>query len=275
MHRRLRPTRALGILGLILLAMGLAASNYQSNGAWLVIFITIALIGVSAVWAWRNLGGLVLTLGESPVVPAHSPSRVPAILGGTRDHWGVTLGLADQPPGDPVPGHLDLPPYSRGIHRPDAVRVGSSWPFGLFRVEVLLPVDLAVIVHPQPRGQGWESRDNRATSGDPVEFAGTRPWQTGDRPRHIDWRAATRREDLPPPVKTFASGGDAVRWLNLEQTQGDDLEWRLGQLARWVIDLHQLDLCWGLRLPGVEIPPGKGLGQQRACLAALAAWRAP
>jgi uncharacterized protein (DUF58 family) len=50
-----------------------------------------------------------------------------------------------------------------------------------------------------------------------------------------------------------------------------DTEARLSRLCAWVLaagDAAEI----GLRLPGVEIPPGYGAAHRRACLEALALW---
>ena len=45
---------------------------------------------------------------------------------------------------------------------------------------------------------------------------------------------------------------------------------RLSRLARWVIDAHTEALSFGLRLPGVTLPPAPGDAQRDCCLQALA-----
>jgi uncharacterized protein (DUF58 family) len=46
-------------------------------------------------------------------------------------------------------------------------------------------------------------------------------------------------------------------------------------LARWIVDAHARGETFGLRLPGLEIPPQPGEAQRRRCLAALATFEAP
>jgi uncharacterized protein (DUF58 family) len=48
------------------------------------------------------------------------------------------------------------------------------------------------------------------------------------------------------------------------------LEQKLSRLCAWVLAADRLDLRYGLRLPGVDLPPASGEAQRRACLTALA-----
>jgi len=62
--------------------------------------------------------------------------------------------------------------------------------------------------------------------------------------------------------------------FDLEQVPGADLESRLSVMARWIVDAEARGETFGLRLPGLEIPPQPGLQQRRRCLAALAEYKA-
>jgi len=53
---------------------------------------------------------------------------------------------------------------------------------------------------------------------------------------------------------------------------GLDVETRLSQLCRWVLDAEQAGQRYGLRLPGTTLTPDHGPAHQQACLAALAAF---
>jgi hypothetical protein len=61
-------------------------------------------------------------------------------------------------------------------------------------------------------------------------------------------------------------------WLDLRQVQGSDLEGRLAQLCRQVLDAAGQGLAFGLRLPGLEIPLGLCEEHRQRCLTALATY---
>jgi len=51
-----------------------------------------------------------------------------------------------------------------------------------------------------------------------------------------------------------------------------DPEARLSRLAAWVVAADTAGDAYGLRLPGVELPPGSGTAQRQAALRELAQW---
>jgi uncharacterized protein (DUF58 family) len=87
-------------------------------------------------------------------------------------------------------------------------------------------------------------------------------------------------------ARAFETGGELVSrdssstahwqlWLDWQHCSGLPDEERLSRLAAWVIAVQRAGADYGLRLPGVELPPGQGEAQRRASLEALALWREP
>ena len=63
-------------------------------------------------------------------------------------------------------------------------------------------------------------------------------------------------------------------WLDYDALAGvGDVERRLSQLSRWVIDAERENCLYGLRLPGVELAPSRGSAQFDRCLEALALFK--
>ena len=71
-------------------------------------------------------------------------------------------------------------------------------------------------------------------------------------------------------VKQFADTLGDELWLDWNSLGGLDAEPRLSQLTRWVLDCEGGRRRYGLRIPGLEIPPDLGPVHQGACLRALA-----
>jgi uncharacterized protein (DUF58 family) len=119
---------------------------------------------------------------------------------------------------------------------------------------------------PEPAGGRGEKR---VAGGGSDDFAGLRAYQTGDSPRHIDWKAAARGQGLQ--TKVFSGRAAAELWLDWNQLPpGLDLESRLSRLTRWVLLADQDGLRYGLRLPGMELAPDTGEPHRLACLRELA-----
>ena len=100
-----------------------------------------------------------------------------------------------------------------------------------------------------------------------------RGYQITDSPRHVAWKAAERSGALL--TKQFTGDAAAELWLDwalLPSALG--VEARLSRLAGWVLAAEQAGARYGLRLPGAELPPGRGDAHCSACLAELALFQA-
>jgi hypothetical protein len=74
----------------------------------------------------------------------------------------------------------------------------------------------------------------------------------------------------PLLVKDLAGASRAPQVLDFDAPQVHEIEARLSQLARWVVQLERSSAAFGLRLPGMMIAPAAGRDQRRRCLTALA-----
>jgi uncharacterized protein (DUF58 family) len=283
----------LGTLIMVLVFMLVAAINYQSNAAWLLVWLCAAGALLSTRHARRNLRTVSLADWNAAPVFAGEPIRLGVTLAaGRHDAWGIAVSAPDEPietsasTGEriatcnlPALGAaalaIPLAPRPRGRWRIDRLIVCSAWPLGLATVWREMPVDCAVLVYPAPLGRGLEAlagEDEGDGSGDGPgheDFIGHRSLRPGEQPRRIDWKAHARGRPLL--AKEFAGGGGSGVWCDWDRTQGD-VEARLSQLARWVVDAHRGGQAFALRLPGVAVPPGSGEAHCHQCLAALAVY---
>ncbi len=286
-----RPTRHAAAFALILGAMLLAAINYQSNAAWLLVLLVLVSGVMSAVHGWRNLAAASLVAGDQPLIEAGEAARIQLQVVNAADYELVAL-LVEPAPGEVatlvplVPArqrvgtHLVLPPFPRGVHRLASLVVATHYPLGLFLVRRRIPIRLELVVYPHPAGTGLGTATHdgrviasgRTSTGDQAEdFRGVRPWQPGDSPRHIDWKAAAR-SDGTLQTKEWTGGGEGTLWFTWNATNGDP-EVRLAQLAQWVVEAGARGLVYGLRLPGGEFAPASGKAHQETCLRALATYQ--
>jgi uncharacterized protein (DUF58 family) len=70
-------------------------------------------------------------------------------------------------------------------------------------------------------------------------------------------------------TKQFTAEAEGVVYLDFSALHFGDMEEKLSQLALWVIEAERARRSYGLRLPGVEIPPGVGQSHFHQCLRAL------
>jgi uncharacterized protein (DUF58 family) len=292
----IRPTRHALWFFAILVMMLLASITYQSNAAWLMVFLVFTTGCVSAFHGWRNVLPATLSAPPSLLLQAGDRARLLVTVSNPAKEDVMTLVLEvpdagtnrhrllvpHVPAGSSTRTELLLPPLSRGVHRLDTLRLSTQYPLGLFELARPAPLSVELVVHPLPAGAqhlplapsaelGEKSRaGGREHDLDPEDFRSLRPWRPGESPRHIDWKAVARGTG-PLLIKEWSGNrAGSVHWLTWESTSGG-VEARLSQLTRWVLDAQQQGLTYGLRLPGGELPPGNDAGHHQACLRLLAA----
>ena len=173
-------------------------------------------------------------------------------------------------------------PPARGRHDTPALGAETRFPLGLFRVWTVWRPSAQLLVYPQPERPPAALPAARAMPGGPTqsrsadggEVEGVRAYRRGDPLKLIAWKKA---------AKTMDSGGDLVSrdtsasahqelWLDWQACGTLAPEERLSRLAAWTIAAHRAGADYGLRLPGLDIPPSDGDAQRRRCLEALALW---
>lgn len=278
------PTRAGVVFAGILLLMLLGSLNYQNNLGLLFTFLTVAVVVVSMHHAWFNLLGLALSARAGrPVfagdlalfdlqVVAETRKRRPDL----RLIVGDQVALLDLVPGQDARTALGVPTRRRGIQVLGQVTLETRYPLGLFRCWCYLETAAAVLVYPRPADRAPDlvtaagRPGDRQGAQDPgaEDFVGLRPYRHGDSPRQLDWKAYGRGRGLQ--VKQFGRDLPDRLWLDWDMLPIADTETRLSWLARRVVDAALTDQDFALRIPGCEIPPGRGETQMHRCLRVLA-----
>jgi uncharacterized protein (DUF58 family) len=278
------PTRAGIAFGSLWVLMLLAGLNYGNS---LALFFTFLMAGVALVAmndCHRNLLGVTLASVSAPPAFARSPGALQLVFENpaSRPRPGVQAALDDGPAaGAELAPHartcfeLPLTPARRGVVRIERLRLTSSHPFGLFRTWTWVHLPLAMLVYPHPHGSlprpitsGRHPGEHSRGSSGLDEWLGLRPFRDGDSPRQVDWKAYAR--EAPLLVKEYSPAGSDLCLFDFAQLRIPDIEARLSQLARWVVDAEGGGERYGLALPGVVIAPNRGPEHRHRCLAALA-----
>jgi len=278
------PTRAGLAFGGSLLLMLLAGLNYANSLALFLAFLLTAFALVVMQLCHRNLLGTEVTAATAPPVFARSAGALQLTLASHGNHErasleaALTQGIvitADVGAGDRRRLELPLSATTRGIVRVERVRLSTAWPFGLFRAWTWVHAPVEMLVYPQPRGSlpmpaqsGLRTGMRALTGAGADEWMGLRPFRDGDSPRQVDWKAYAR--EAPLLVKEYAQGASELRWFDFATLVHLDIEQRLSQLARWVVDAEAHGERYGLGLPGVHLPPDRGPEHRHRCLASLA-----
>lgn len=278
------PTRHGLLFSVVLIALLMGAVNYNNGLAYLLVFILAAVAVVSMLYTHRNLLHLRLTPGPCLPVFAGQVAHLGVYIHNDAarariaveiEQNKVNVGRVDLPPQQSVCVRLRVATHARGYVQTPPFVICTRYPLGLLRSwSRRLGLEHRCLVYPQPGprrplpladdGPG-ESRTHSVGDND---FAGLRPFQPGDSPHHVHWKTVARGRGMH--TKQFSGGGSQTVWLDWDGVRDVDVEARLSQLCRWVLEAEQTNLRYGLRLPGKTFTPNRGAQHRHRCLEALA-----
>lgn len=278
------PTRAGLGFGVLLFLMLLAGLNYANSLALFATFLLGGVLLAAMHLCHRNLLGARVTALRGEAAFAAGLARIEVVLenaaGTPRYAWyadacGYASAARNAGVRDFAILNLSLPVTQRGVLTVPRVRIATTYPFGLFRAWTWIHAPLDVVVYPHARGVltpiggggAPGSAQHAAVAGDD-EWDSLRTYREGDSPRKVAWKAFARGGPLL--VKEYAAHSGVDHVFAYERLKGLDSESRLQQLCRWIVDAEQRGERYGLRLPGVRIPPDGGVAHRHRCLEALA-----
>jgi uncharacterized protein (DUF58 family) len=281
------PTGLGFAFGLMLFGMLLGSLNYANNLGLGLTFLLASLAFVTMQACHRNLETLITSEAgtEPPFAGQDAIFQISlANPGGAArcDLEAATAAMTAEPvsivAGGEATVNLRVATQRRGWVKLERVEITTRFPYGLFRAWAVLHPARRCLVYPRPADTApppppapGHSGAGTIRRGDD-DFAGLKDYHPGDPPRHIAWKAYAKGGELL--VKEFSGAAEPVPIFDLEQAPGADLESRLSVMARWIVDAQLRGETFGLRLPGLEIPPQPGMQQRRRCLAALAEYHA-
>ncbi len=275
-----------GIMYIIALLLMLTGSiNYNLSLGFVLTFLLGALGVNSILHTFRNLAHLKI-----------SPGRVDPVFCGAYAHFTLSfdnpgaldrfsVGITrdgkhdvyiDVAANQSALARIAIPAQRRGVLRPGRLTVFTRFPLGLCYAWAYADLDMRCTVYPRAEASAPPLPLPEAHNGlgmshgaGQEDFAGLRSYNPGDSPRHIAWKAAARDQGLM--TKQFSGRADTELWLDWRATPVTlGVEGRLSRLARWVIEAHAASISFGLRIPGIELPPAPGDAQRERCLEALA-----
>ncbi len=277
------PTKQGYLFGATVLVLLVASINYTLQLSFLLTFLLGSMAGVAMLHTWRNLAHLRLR-----------PGRCDAVFAGDTAHFTVSVETpsqsrfaiaarrrgeepvyADVAAGEPAVISIPTVAARRGLLRCGRLEVFTRYPVGLFHAWSYVDFDLTVVVYPRPdpfAGSPPQHSRSASEEGIPVpgdeEFNMLRAYRPGDAPKLIAWKALAREQELL--TKEFSAMASSELWLDYEDAHGADIEARLAKLCHWVMQAEEFGQSYGLRLPGVSIPPSRGELHRARCLEALA-----
>jgi uncharacterized protein (DUF58 family) len=275
------PTRHGVLFGVFLLAMLIGSINYSLSLGFVLTFLLggVSLVGI--LHTYKNLQGLKIADGGASPAFAGDDAAFHLEFESPGSRLALKLRWRDEAPvlfdlDEPRRVTVRVPTLQRGRLKPGRFTLYTVYPLGLFRAWSYVQFGHAAIVYPKPsdshlefNAAGETGTSTRASVREGSEdFAGLRAYQLGDSPRQVAWKVAARSDVLATKRFSDVEGGTVL--LDWDRLAGLEVEARLSQLTRWVLDAEQANLRYGLRIPGVEIAPGNGAPHRHRCLKALA-----
>jgi len=282
------PTYYGVIFGLMLLVMLLGSLNYDNSLGFMLTFLLSGLGFIAILHTYQNIVNISVRPGRSQAVFVGQQARFGIVIDNPDKHPRLAISLrgTDTLPiicDVPARGHIQvfLPTKAekRGRLPMEIATIATRYPLGLYRAWSYVKVDMHCLVYPQPLAKQTLSSLGMTLEGNVVrdesgndDFRGQRNYHPGDSIRHINWKVVARAQ--PPVTKQFHSNESAETWLDWDNCTMNDIEERLSELCRWVLDADEFGLRYGMRIPGRVIEPDVGEAHKHRCLEALALFEA-
>ena len=278
------PSRT-GLVFLVLLTLMLiAAINYQNNMSFALTFLLANLFVVAILHTFFNLAGLkIQAVRATPVFSGQNAEFMILLSGATgRAYHSLHLQWPEsewETESVPAAGEchvsLFIPTSHRGWHHPGRMKIETFYPLGLIRAWTWVDLDIHELVYPRPLPSGplpGVATDRPDGSAVPVlgndDFYGLRDYQNRDSLRDVYWNSLAKGQPLQS--KQYTAYADRSVWLDWQMFDSFPPEQRLSHLCYWVLEFDRNNEEYGLRLPGVSIPPDFGDGHKQAVLRQLA-----
>jgi len=262
----------------------LVGTNYENNLVLALAFLLLTLFILSILHTFANLSGITIYLQNSKPVFSGESAETSFLVSrkGTRGRdniqlrWlhgdTVSINLLDQVEEKVL---VFSSTTGRGWFDPGKLIVESYYPLGIIRCWTGLKMDCRILVYPQPHAAGTlpsttanrEEGDLAVVNGTD-EFSGYREYQPGDSLKNVAWKHYAR--GLGMHSKEYSAYVDHRTWLEWDSLGNLTTEEKLSRLCFWVLELAKTGKEFGLRLPGIEVPPAAGFDHEQRVLKTLA-----
>ncbi|WP_317929016.1 DUF58 domain-containing protein [Halioxenophilus sp. WMMB6] len=266
----------------------LLGTNYENNLALALAYFLAALFLVAIVHTFNNLFRLEIKYLQAKPVFAGEMSEVQLQFtpGGVNRfaidaYWSEGNRIRLQLPRDePQLITLYVPAKQRGWYRPPRVTLETTFPVGLWRCWSHIDLDVLILTYPKPitcKPLPHSASDHQQGQLQPVsggeDFYSLRSYQAGDSLKHVAWKHYAQGRGLH--TKNYSAHLDTRIWLDWSLLPGLDREARLSRLAYLALEAEKLRDEYGLKLPGLELPPNRGKNHLQSILKALALFEPP
>ncbi len=284
-HIFILPTRYGYLFIVLLLAMLIGSINYNNNLGFLLVFLLGSMGIVSLLTTFKNISGIrIVSFWATPVFAGETAvfellvrvdklGRSAVRFKFSGQESSVQADLAEQ---EDNRVRRPMPAPERGLLKPGALFVSSIYPLGLFRAWSRIMPDLHCLVYPRPLPGAFKPETGFSRSGNAGgdsgpgvdDFQGLTSYQPGDSLRHISWKTFSKGQGLF--TKRFEGDSGTTALLDWFSIRAKDTEKKLSIMSGMVLKAHEMNMEYGLKLPGTEIEPDWGNAHKHQCLKSLA-----
>ncbi|PHR84008.1 MAG: hypothetical protein COA59_08650 [Colwellia sp.] len=263
------------------------AANYSNN---LLLFIALLLLAVliNVPWiTWLNIRKLNIQTVDVKPIYAQQKGAINIQVVNTLAKFtpGVSVSIKgyafNNTPETPLPlsqyalnnTSVAINPLARGCFALNKIQLSCNYPLGLWQWHKRSTSKARLWVYPAPQGKlalpKPKAKQGTYLKREQGDFSHVRTYQRGDSLNHIAWKQMARTGEVM--TKEF-DGGEGLRQtvLSYQNIKHGDIESRLSQLCRWILDSHKKQLKYALELPNKTIAAGQGEAHKNLCLQALA-----
>ncbi len=290
-HIYILPTSFGWLYAVLLISLLVGSINYSLSLGFAMTFLLAGMGSISMLHTWRNLANLKVMMHRARPVFAGEAAVFELMITeeNNRARYAISAKFSVQEVNKNVDiNYVDIPALSnevvkltlastrRGWLKAPRITFATEFPVSFFHVWAYAEINSQCLIYPSPslRSLTIPSTNTDGTHGTQQtpqgddDFAGHRHYQYGDSPKRVDWKASSREQGLL--IKQFQGEASSTLWLDFSATTGENIELRISQITRWVLDAENQHLKYGLRLPNKSIKPNTGDTHYHQCLTALA-----
>ena len=278
------PTRWGLLYATMLIGLLIGSINYSLSLGYFVTFLLASLGNIAMLHTWRNLLHLQISILNTQAVFAGDLAEINVKIAevNNRPRFVIAAYFNQQ---TEVINHINanaaqlynisLATQKRGLHNLPQLRLYTEFPLSLLHAWAIVESHFQLLVYPKPAestnphllsADANAQGHSQLSKGDD-DFNGHKNYQLGDSPSRVDWKASSR--GIGMFTKLYSGAGNRTLWLDWAETEGD-IETRISQLTRWVIDAHAVQQMYGLKIPNTVLQPNNTEPHYHQALTALA-----
>ncbi len=278
------PTKAGLIFAALLFTLLIGSINYEKNLGFILTFLLAGVGNILLLSTWRNIAGLKLKGGDAASVFAGEEASFGVQLVNHQlydrssiaiSQHGIEQDIVDCAANSNQLIRFKVATIKRGQLDAGRFRIYTEFPSGLFIAWTWADLSMSCIVYPAPDDSIELPVFDHSESGE-IDTAGRgmdnfshlRKYHHGDNIKSISWKAAAKTDELFS--KQFIGAKPVSNWIDWNEIPASDTEQRLSKMTALIIHAEANNQCYGIRLPGKQIPPDSGSKHFKHCLTTLA-----